>query len=84
MTIQLIDSHCHLDRLDLNAVGGDMDHVIAQAKELGVKQMLCVAINLEHWPEMMEIVDAHDNIFASVGVHPNEDEGEDPTVERLV
>jgi len=84
MTIQLIDSHCHLDRLDLNAVGGDMDHVIAQAKELGVKQMLCVAINLEHWPEMMKIVDAHDNIFASVGVHPNEDEGEDPTVERLV
>ena len=84
MTIQLIDSHCHLDRLDLNAVGGDMDYVIAQAKDLGVNQMLCVGINLEQWPEMMAIVDAHDNIFASVGVHPNEDEGEDPSVERLI
>ncbi len=84
MTIQLIDSHCHLDRLDLNAVGGDMDYVIAQAKELAVEQMLCVGINLESWPDMMKIVEAHDNIYASVGVHPNEDEGEDPSVDKLV
>ena len=84
MTIQLIDSHCHLDRLDLKIHGGDFDHVIAQAKELDVNQMLCVGINLEAWPEMMKIVEAYDNIYASVGVHPNEDEGEDPSVERLV
>ncbi len=84
MTIQLIDSHCHLDRLDLKAHDGDIDHVIAQAKALDVNQMLCVGINLESWPEMMEIVEAYDNIYASVGVHPNEDGGEDPTVERLV
>jgi len=84
MTIQLIDSHCHLDRLDLKVHGGDFDHVIAQAKELDVNQMLCVGINLEDWPEMMKIVEAYDNIFASVGVHPNEDEGEDPSIERLV
>ncbi len=84
MTIQLIDSHCHLDRLDLKAHGGDINNVIAQAKELAVMQMLCVGINLEAWPEMMKIVEAHDNIYASVGVHPNEDEGEDPSVERLV
>jgi len=84
MTIQLIDSHCHLDRLDLKAHGGDINNVIAQAKELAVMQMLCVGINLESWPEMMKIVEAHDNIYASVGVHPNEDEGEDPSVERLI
>ncbi len=84
MTIQLIDSHCHLDRLDLSPHGGDFDNVIAQAKQLGVNQMLCVGINLELWPEMMKIVEAYDNIYASVGVHPNENEGEDPSVERLV
>lgn len=84
MTIQLVDSHCHLDRLDLNALGGDLDYVFEHAKTLDVNHMLCVAINLEHWPGMMEIVDRFDNIYASVGVHPNEDEGEDPTVERLV
>lgn len=84
MTIQLIDSHCHLDRLDLKVHDGNFDHVITQANELGVNQMLCVGITLEDWPEMMKIVEAYDNIYASVGVHPNEDEGEDPSVERLV
>jgi TatD DNase family protein len=84
MSVQLIDSHCHLDRLDLNALGGDIDHVIEQAGELDVKQMLCVAINLELWPGMMEIVEHLDNVYASVGVHPNENKGEDPSVERLV
>ncbi len=84
MTIQLIDSHCHLDRLDLKAHDGGLDLVFAQAKALDVNQMLCVGINLESWPEMMKIVEAYDNIYASVGVHPNEDEGEDPSVERLV
>ena len=84
MSIQLIDSHCHLDRLDLDALGGDIDHVIQQAGELDVKQMLCVAINLELWPEMMQLVESQDNVYASVGVHPNENEGEDPSVERLV
>ncbi len=84
MTIQLVDSHCHLDRLDLNALGGDMDHVIDQAKGLDVNHMLCVAISLELWPGMLEIVDRFDNVYASVGVHPNENDGEDPTVERLI
>jgi TatD DNase family protein len=82
--MQLIDSHCHLDRLDLDALGGDLEHVFATASELDVRQMLCVAINLELWPNMMKIVEHHDHVYASVGVHPNENEGEDPRVERLV
>ena len=84
MSLHLIDSHCHLDRLDLDALGGDIEQVIQNAAELDIKQMLCVAINLEHWPEMMAIVDRFDNVYASVGVHPNENKGEDPSVERLV
>ena len=84
MTIQLVDSHCHLDRLDLTALGGDIVDVMANARQLDVNQMLCVAINLALWPDMMALVEQFDNVYASVGVHPNEDEGEDPTVERLV
>lgn len=85
MDIQLVDSHCHLDRLDLDKLGGDLDHVYAQAKEHGISHMLCVGINMELWPEMMKIVEAAgDNIYASVGVHPNDDDGHDPSVEELV
>lgn len=82
--MQLIDSHCHLDRLDLDALGGDLEHVFEQARALEVHQMLCVAINLELWPTMMELVERYDHVYASVGVHPNEDEGEEPSVEQLV
>ncbi|ALP53356.1 hypothetical protein Tel_09420 [Candidatus Tenderia electrophaga] len=82
--MQLIDSHCHLDRLDLEALGGDLDHVFEQARALDVQQMLCVAINLELWPAMMAIVERYEQVYASVGVHPNEDAGEEPSVARLV
>jgi len=85
MGIQLVDSHCHLDRLDLEKLGGDLDYVYAQAQQLGVTHMLCVAINMEQWPGMMALVEAAtDNVYASVGVHPNDDSGHDPSVEELV
>ncbi len=79
----LVDSHCHLDRLDLEKLGGDLDAVLSQAAELGVERMLCVAINLEEWEGMMAIVRRFPQVFASVGVHPNE-QGEEPTEEMLL
>jgi len=79
----LVDSHCHLDRLDLEHLGGDMDTVMAQAQALGVSRMLCVSINLKAWDDMMAIVDAYPHVFGSVGVHPNEDE-EEPSADDLL
>ena len=84
MSIQLVDSHCHLDRLDLEKLGFDLDHVYAQAKELGVNHMLCVAINMELWPGMMALVEKSESVFASVGLHPCEVEGHDPSVDELI
>lgn len=83
MSLNLVDSHCHLDRLDLEKLGG-MDAVMSQASELGVQRMLCVSINMEEWPTMMAVVEQHNHVFASVGVHPNENEGHDPSVEELL
>lgn len=80
----LVDSHCHLDRLDLTPYQGDLALALKQARDAGVEHMLCVAIDLEHFPGLIEIADAHANIYLSVGVHPNEDEGREPSVEELV
>lgn len=80
----MIDSHCHLDMLDLDQLGGSLDAVMDAAREHGVDKMLCVSVNLERFPAMMAIVDQYPHVFASVGVHPNEDEGEEPTVEGLL
>jgi len=84
MSIQLVDSHCHLDRLDHEKLGAGLDQVYAQALQLGVSHMLCVAINMELWPGMMALVEKAENVYASVGVHPSEEEGHDPSVEELI
>ena len=80
----LVDSHCHLDRLDLRDYQDDLSQALDFARDQGVSRFLCVGINMERFPDMMALVDAHPGVYATVGVHPNEQKGEEPTVELLV
>lgn len=68
----LIDSHCHLNMLDLSPYNGNLDAAINAAKEQGVGHMLCVSVDLEHLPEILKIAERYNDISATVGVHPNE------------
>lgn len=79
-----IDSHCHLDRLKLKPYDGDLSAAIAAAHEQGVSKMLNVAIDLEHVDDVIQIAEAHDSVYASVGVHPSSIECEAPTHEKLL
>jgi len=80
----LIDSHCHIDLMDYEKLGGDPGTAVAYAHENGLSHMLCVSVNLEQYPNMLNTINAMPKVFASVGVHPNEQEGIDPSVEKLV
>jgi len=80
----LIDSHCHLDRLELTPYGGNLDGAIAHAHQRGVDMMLCVSINMDNFPEVRAIAERYEEVYASVGVHPNETEGHDPSLEELI
>lgn len=80
----LVDSHCHLDLLDLPKLGGTLDHVMGSIHEDGVGRMLCVSINLEDFPRVLALAKAYEHVYASVGVHPNERDGREPTVDELV
>jgi len=80
----LVDSHCHLDRVDLAPYGGDFSRLMADTTAAGVAKLLCVSIDLEHYPAMRALVDPFPQVSVSVGVHPNEDEGRDPTPDELV
>ncbi len=80
----LVDSHCHLDRVDLAPYGGDFARLMADTTAAGVAKLLCVSIDLEHYPAMRALVDPFPQVSVSVGVHPNEDEGRDPTPDELV
>ena len=82
--MKIIDSHCHIDRVDLDQFGGSMESMLAHAKDLSVEEFLCVCIDLEHFDDVFSLAKAYDNIYASVGVHPTEQEGKDPSVNELL
>lgn len=84
MPSSLVDSHCHLDRLDLPKLGGDLDNVLAAAHEHGVTHMLCVCIDMDNFPAVIALAARYTQVFASVGVHPNERDTRDPEVGELV
>lgn len=84
MTAVLVDSHCHIDLMDYEKLGGDPKQAVAMAEANGVGHMLCVSVNLEQYPAMCATVKDMQNVFVSVGVHPNETEGKDPSVAELV
>jgi TatD DNase family protein len=78
--VKLVDSHCHLDFPDLLA---QEDAVIARMGEAGVAYALCVAVTLEAFPGLLALVRRHDNLFASVGLHPDYDDQPEASVEQL-
>jgi len=77
----LVDSHCHLDFPEL---AGDLPSVLANMASHGVSHALCVSVSLEGFPGVLALAESHPNLFASVGVHPDHREGEEPTPSRLV
>ena len=80
----LIDSHCHLDMLDLEPCGGTIGGVLDAAAANDVGHFLCVSINMEDYPRMLAIAEAQDRVSASVGLHPNEQGGHNPSIDELV
>src|ERR1700722_12751936 len=79
----IIDSHCHLDRLDLMPYQGDLSLALKAAKAQDVGHILCVCIDLDNFTTVRDIAEKYPNISASVGLHPT-DVITVPTVEQLV
>jgi TatD DNase family protein len=78
----LIDSHCHLDFPDLNA---ELDAVLARARAAGVGLMVTISTRVGRFNELKAIVEAHDDVFCSIGTHPhNAAEEPDIMIEELV
>lgn len=77
----LIDSHCHINFDPLNT---QLPAVLQNARDNGVSHMLCVAVNWEDYPQVRALAHEHAHIFASVGVHPNEQGGHDPSEQELI
>ena len=80
----LVDSHCHLDRLDLAAHEGDFDAMMRAAADAGVSHMLCIGVDLESFPQVLAVAEAWPQVHCTVGVHPLYRESRAATTEELV
>jgi TatD DNase family protein len=81
MAASLTDSHCHLN---FESLRDNLPQVLQNARDAGVGHMLCIGVTLEKFPEVLGLARDYPNIFASVGVHPDERNGYDPTADELV
>jgi TatD DNase family protein len=76
-----IDSHCHIDFPDLADQGEALFARMAAAR---VSHAVCIGVSLENIERVLALAASRDNIFATVGVHPEHTECEEPSVERLL
>ncbi len=77
-----IDSHCHIDFPELSE---NMDQLLGNMRDAQVTHALCVSVNLADWPRVLSLAESHTNLFASVGVHPDQPVDEtEPSEQDLI
>lgn len=65
----LVDTHCHLN---FHTFDGDRDLVIQRAIDTGIVCLLNPGIDIKTSQEAIELADRYPNVYAAIGVHPNE------------
>ena len=64
----IIDSHCHLDYEPLI---NDINQVLLNAKNNNISHLLTIGTGIDSSKKVYEIVEKHENIYGSIGIHPN-------------
>jgi len=78
--MQLFDTHCHID---FEHFDDDRDDVFERMQEAGITRIVAVAVELEQTSRLMKLVESRDGVWFSVGVHPNHEVDDEPSVEQL-
>lgn len=76
-----VDSHCHLSFPELATQLPQIRQAMADA---GVDRALCICTTLEEFEAVHALAMAHDNFWATVGVHPDNEGVQEPTLDDLV
>jgi TatD DNase family protein len=64
----LVDTHCHLDFPDF---APERDAVVARARAAGVGRFVTISTHVSKFPEIAAIAESYDDVFCTVGTHPN-------------
>lgn len=77
----LVDSHCHINFPDLAA---RLPEVLAKMDANGVQQAVVIGVSVPKYPEVLALAEAHERLYATVGVHPDDPEAEEFSEDQLV
>ena len=77
----LVDSHCHLDFPDL---ANRMPDILQRMQENQVDLAVCIGVNLEDFPKVLALAEQYSQLYATVGVHPEYTDVEEPDEDRLL
>ncbi len=78
--MKLVDTHCHVD---FNHFDADRDEVFQRFSEVGGDWLVAVSVDLENEPRLRALAEARENVFFSVGVHPNHEVETEPDADML-
>ena len=76
-----VDSHCHIN---FEGLAERLPQVLENMRSHDVTHALCVSVDFETLPSVLEVAQAYDNVYASVGVHPDHEDAREPTVPELI
>ena len=76
----MIDSHCHLDFPEYQ---NRLPEVLENMVRAKVSHALCISVDIPDFPKVKRLAHTYPNLFASVGVHPDYEDIEEPSVEEL-
>jgi TatD DNase family protein len=82
--VKLIDSHCHLQSIDLNEFNQSLQVVLDNAKDNDVVHLLCVCVTQSEVETLRKLAEEFKQVSFSVGVHPTEILAIEPQVEDLI
>jgi len=75
------DSHCHLTFPELASSLPAIRMAMTAAR---VTRALCISTSMEEFPRVQALAAAHENFWASVGVHPDSEDVHEPGIDELV
>ncbi len=77
----LVDSHCHLNFPELAA---NLPAIKQSMQDNQVGHALCISVTLPDFPQVLALAEANENFYASVGVHPDYEDIEEPALDDLI
>jgi TatD DNase family protein len=77
----IVDSHCHLD---YEGIAEQLPAILRRCDDAGVGLVLSISSRVKNFPRLLQIAEAHENVFCTVGTHPHNAHEEDVSVDELI